>query len=324
MIRSLHRARDGTLRTDLDPSQYAAALQDERGLLWIDLQGEPAAVCEPILRDTFGFHPLAVEDALEETHVPKLDDWGDYLYLVLRAVACEQTDEECVGTTEVDLFLGANFLVTYRSAPVASVDRVWTVTQQNERHVQRGTSHLLYRLADEMAADFMPVIEEIDDAIDRIEDQVFDDPQPELLEQIFTLKRSLLHLRRVMAPQREVLNKLARGEYAVIHPESRVFFRDVYDHLVRLHDVAESLRDLVGSALETYLTVVSNRMNEVMKVLTIIATIFIPLTFIAGVYGMNFEHMPELGWPWAYPAVWFAMGIVAVLMIIYFKRKDWL
>jgi magnesium transporter len=127
----------------------------------------------------------------------------------------------------------------------------------------------------------------------------------------------------MIAPQREVVNKLARGDYAVIDPESRVFFRDVYDHLVRLHDLAESLRDLVGSALETYLTVVSNRMNQVMKVLTVISTIFIPLTFIAGVYGMNFQHMPELGWHWAYPAVWFVMGAIAVALVVYFKRKGW-
>lgn len=323
MIRSLYRTSDGTIDTALDPGQFAAALQDQAGFLWVDFQEEPNEVCEPILRETFGFHPLAVDDALEETHVPRVDDWGDYLYLVLRAVACELDDEECLGTTEVDLFLGANFLVTYHVVPVAAVDRVWAVTQQNERHTQRGTSHLLYKLADEMVADFMPVIEEIDDDIDRIEDQIFDDPQPELLEEIFTLKRSLLHLRRVIAPQREVLNRLARGDYAVVDPERRIFFRDAYDHLVRLHDLTESLRDLVGSALETYLTVVSNRMNEVMKVLTVIATIFIPLTFIAGVYGMNFQHMPELGWPWAYPAVWLLMGLVATLMLIYFKRKDW-
>ena len=166
--------------------------------------------------------------------------------------------------------------------------------------------HLLYWLADELVADYMPVVEAVDEAIDQIEDQVFDNPEPSLLEQIFALKRALLHLRRIIAPQREVLNKLARGDYAVIDAEDRVFFRDVYDHLVRLYDIAESLRDLVGSALDTYLSVVNNRMNEVMKTLTVITTLFMPISFLVGFFGMNFFQVtiPLAAWTGRRPLDW--------------------
>jgi len=327
MIRSLYRTSDGRIDTDLRPDGLAVALKDTDGLLWVDFSSESPDVCEPILRDTFGFHSLAVDDALEELHVPKVDDWGQYLYLTLHAVVFDQQDEDQdkpLDTLELDVFLGKNYLVTYQAQAIATVDRVWTACQRDERHLQRGAAYLLYKLADELVADYMPVIQEIDDAIDQIEDEVFSDPAPDVLKRLFTLKRALLRLRRIVAPQREVLSKMGRGDYYVIDAEYRVFFRDVYDHLVRLYDITDSLRDLVGSALDTYLSVVSNRMNEVMKVLTIIATIFIPLTFLAGVYGMNFQHMPELGWSWAYPVVWLVMLVVAALMVIYFRRRGWL
>ena len=324
MIRSVHLSQDGQFRTGLGVDEIAAALKDTSGLLWVDLRDEPAEVSKSILRETFGFHPLAVDDAVEETHVPKVDDWGEYVYLVLRAVVFDDQAEEELGTPEVDVFLGRGYLVTYQSRPIAAVDRVWSACQRDQRHLRQGATHLLYKLADELVADYLPVVEEIDAAIDEIEDQVFTDPQPELLERIFALKRGLLHLRRIIAPQREVFSKLARGDYALVEPRSQIFFRDVYDHLVRLHDITESMRDLVGSALDTYLSVTSNRMNEVMKVLTVIATIFMPLSFIAGVYGMNFHYMPELGWRLAYPAVWLIMLGISVLMLIYFRRRGWL
>jgi magnesium transporter len=323
MIRSLWHGSDGRVRSDLLVEEFPTVLQD-LGLLWVDISGDSRDASESILSKAFGFHPLAVDDALEETHVPKVDDWGQYLYLVLEAIVLDMQAERPLDTVELDAFLGANYLVTYHVQPVAAVERVWASCQRDSRPLQRGAAYLLYRLADELVTDYMPVIEEIDEAIDRIEDRVFDDPAPDLLEKLFTLKRALLRLRRTVAPQREALNKLARGDFDVVGEEMRVFFRDVYDHLVRLHDITESLRDLVGGALDTYLSVVSNRMNEVMKVLTIIATIFIPLTLIAGIYGMNFQYMPELGWRWGYPVVWLVMLTIGALMLVYFRRKRWL
>jgi magnesium transporter len=328
MVRSLYHKRDGQVLADLDLDALAGALRDRRALLWVDLAGEPLDACESILRETFGFHPLAIDDALEETHVPKVDDWKEYLYLVLDAVTFDMRHERPLSASEVDIFLGSNYLVTYHSQPVAAVERVWASCQSDERQMKRGAVHLLYRLADELVADYMPVIEQIDDAINEIEDQVFDDPTPDLLEQLFVLKRVLLRMRRTVAPQREVLNKLARGDYGLIGEERRVFFRDVYDHLVRLHDIIESLRDLVGSALDTYLSVVNNRMNDVMKVLTIVTTLFMPLSFLSGFFGMNFFQPSVLldawtGWV-AFGLTLGAMLLLPVGMYLWMRRRAWL
>ena len=328
MIRSLYRTQDGHIRTGLKLDEFAAALQDTSGLLWVDLSGEPPDTCEPILRETFGFHPLAVDDALEESHVPKIDDWGQYLYLVLHAVVYDQHDDEPVNTLELDVFLGRNYLVTFQARPIAAADRTWTASQRDERHLQSGPGHLLYRLADELVADYMPTVEDIDEAIDQIEDQVFDNPTPSMLAQIFTLKRSLLRLRRIIAPQREVLNKLARGDFAVTDADERIFFRDVYDHLVRLYDITESLRDLVGGALDTYLSVVNNRMNEVMKTLTIITTLFMPLSFVAGFFGMNFFQpvMPLDAWTGrlAFILTFVGMVLTPFGMYLWMRRRAWM
>jgi magnesium transporter len=328
MIHSAYRAQDGYLRTDLKPDEFATALQDVEGLLWIDLVSEPPDACRPILRETFGFHPLAVEDALEEAHVPKVDDWGQYVYLVLHAVAFDPQGNEPLNTLELDVFLGKNYLVTYQSRPIAAVERVWTACQRDARHLQRGVVRLLYELADELVADYMPAVEGMDETIDQIEDQIFDNPGPSLLERIFTLKRALLHLRRIIMPQREVLNKLARGDYGVIDVEARVFFRDVYDHLVRLHDIIEGLRDLVGGALDTYLSVVSNRMNEVMKTLTVITTMFMPVSFLAGFFGMNFFQptAPKDAWT-SHPAFVLMMAAVILVplgMYLWMRRRAWM
>jgi len=328
MIRSLYRARDKQVRTDLKSKEFAAALQDVDGLLWVDLVDEPPDACWPILRETFGCHPLAVDDALEEAHVPKVDDWGQYIYLVLHAVAFDPQDDEPLNTLELDVFLGKNYLVTYQARPIAAVDRVWTAPQRDARHLGRGAVRLLYELTDELVADYLPVFEGMDEAIDQIEDQIFDNPGPSLLERIFTLKRALLHLRRIIAPQREVLNRLARGDYGVIDPDDRIFFRDVYDHLVRLYDITEGLRDLVGGALDTYLSVVSNRMNEVMKTLTVITTLFMPVSFLVGFFGTNFFQpvAPLAAWT-SHPA--FVLMLVTMIflplgMYLWMRKRAWM
>jgi magnesium transporter len=336
MIQLLYRTGAGEIQTDLTPASIPTALQDAEGLLWVDISDEPQESCEPILRQVFKFHPLAVDDALEETHVPRVDDWGAYLYLVLQAVSFDPAAEEPLSTVELDVFLGRNYLVTYHTASIASLDRVWAASHRNagdelsqtERHLHRGAAYLLYRLTDELVTHYMPVVEAIDDTIDAIEDQVFGDPTPSTLQEIFTMKRALLRLRRVIGPQREVLNKLARGDYAVVKIGDRIFFRDVYDHLVRLHEISESLRDLVGSALDTYLSVVNNRMNEVMKVLTVITTLFMPLSFLAGFFGMNFFQpaLPLEGWTgrMAFVLMMLAMVLSPLAMAIWMRRQRWL
>lgn len=327
MIRILHFTSAGGIHTDVAPEALPELLQDTGGLLWLDLREEPPEACTPILRDVFGFHPLAIDDALEESHVPKIDDWGEYLYLVLHAVTYDPRGNRII-TLELDVFLGSHYLVTHQKTPLDAVDRVWTACQRDERHLRKGASHLLYELADELVADYMPVVEKIDVAIDDIEDRGFDNPATSVLQQIFGLKRTLLTLRRIIGPQREVLNKLGRGDYAVIPAEYGVFFRDVYDHLVRLYDISESLRDLVGGALDTYLSVINNRMNEVMKTLTVITTMFMPISFLAGFFGMNFFQPVFRLDAWTSPGAFVALMAVMLLlplgMFLWMRKRAWM
>ncbi len=327
MIRILYFTSAGEIRADVSVEALPELLRDTDGLLWLDLREESPETCTPIMRDVFGFHPLAIDDALEESHVPKIDDWGQYLYLVLHAVSYHPQDNN-INTLELDIFVGARYLVTHQTTPLKAVDRVWALCQRDERHLRKGAAHLLYKLADELAADYMPVVEDIDVTIDEIEDQVFDNPAPSVLEQIFGLKRALLTLRRIIGPQREVLNKLGRGDYAVIPAGYGVFFRDVYDHLVRLYDISESLRDLVGGALDTYLSVVSNRMNEVMKTLTVITTMFMPISFLAGFFGMNFFQPVFALNAWtervAFVALLGVMVLLPISMYWWMHKRSWM
>jgi len=327
MIQSLYRTGTGDVESDLTREGYTAALQDPDGLLWIDLAGEAVEACEPLLREVFDFHPLAVDDALEATHVPRLDDWGTYLYLDLHAISFDEQAEDPLTTLELDVFLGANYLLTYHPQPVAAVEQVWTASHRDGRHLRRGPAYLLYKLSDELVSQYMPIVDQIDDTIDAIEDEVFGEPTSATLQRIFTIKRALLRLRRIIGPQREVFNKLARGDHAVVAADDRVFFRDIYDDLVRLHDVSESLRDLVSSALDTYLSVVNNRMNEVMKVLTVITTLFMPLSFLVGFFGMNFFQPAVPLEAWTSRTIFFLMLAAMILsplgMAIWLERRGW-
>jgi len=328
MIRTLFYHPDQPLRTDLTADEFHSVLQETEALLWVDFNGEPPEVCEPILR-SFDFHPLAIDDALQETHSPKIDDWGDYLYIVINYMRLngELKDNWDVEVDELDIFLGPNYVITHHDHLISSLDAAWLACQRDLRHLQGGADHLVYRIIDNIVMDYMPIAERIDEAIDIIEDEVFDRPVPRTLERIFALKRVLLAMRRILLPQREVLNKLARDDYRVIDHKDRIFFRDIYDHLVRLHDLNESLRDLVGGALDTYLSVINNRMNEVMKTLTIITTLFMPITFVTGFFGMNFfEPVVQLfGWT-SRQAFQITLGVLALLpaaMYLWMRRRTW-
>jgi len=341
VIRSLYRGPDGALHSNLTSEHLTAVIGERSGSLWLDLASEPPQFSEPLLRDVFGFHPLAVEDALAQTHVPRVDDWGEYLYMVLHAVSVlgmepgqewrveklkpEQLE---VTTLEIDVFLGTHYLVTYHKDPVPALEDLWLACQRDERHLQRGAAHLAYELADALATGYMPVVDWLDEVLDRIEDEVFARPDGNLLARTFALKRSLVHLRRIIAPQRETLNKLARGDFAVLSRTNSVFFRDVYDHMVRLYDIVDGLRDLVGDALETYLSVVNNRMNEVVKALTVITTLFMPISFLASFFGMNFfEPVAGLSAWTSEPAFYLAVLAIVLLpggMILWLRRRAWM
>jgi len=328
MIRSLYYTPGKPIRKDIPPQEFPKLTRNHRGLLWVDFADEPPETCLPILQG-FGFHHLAIEDALQQTHSPKLDDWGNYLYIVLNymTIADNGSDWE-TDIDELDVFLGQNYIVTHHDNPMTAIDETWDSSNRDERNLHDGADHLLYKITDKLVADYMPLVEKIDSSIDQIEDQVFDKPSPRTLEKLFALKRVLLAMRRILLPQREVMNKLARDDYQVIDPKDRIFFRDIYDHLVRLHDLNESLRDLVGGALDTYLSVINNRMNDIMKTLTIITTLFMPLAFVTGFFGMNFFEPLGLMRNWTTNPVFYIMLAITVLlptgMYLWMRRRTWI
>jgi magnesium transporter len=327
MIRSLCYIPGQPLTENLPLQDYVAVLKNPKALLWVDFHNEPDISAEPILTGTFGFHPLAVDDALQETHTPKVDDWGNYVYLVFNALVLNIKDEPKLTTRELDVFLGKNYVVTYHSEAISSIDDAYRACLRDKRYTTNGPDHLLYKIIDDLVADYMPLVEMIDDQIDRVEDEVLTRAAPDTLQRIFALKRVLLAMRRIITPQREVLNKLARDDFNVVDPKDRIFFRDVYDHLVRLHDINESMRDLVGGALDTYLSVINNRMNEVMKTLTIITSLFMPISFLTGFFGMNFFEASGALNQWtnvpAFDVVIVIFILLPIIMLIWMKRRTW-
>jgi magnesium transporter len=290
-IRVIYRDGTGAIHVDWPPERIAEAVGDPDGTAWIDvedLEAASSASVEALFRNIFRFHPLAIEDALKDTHVPKLDDWGAYLYMVVDTVEVQPHASD-IQLHELDLFLGSNYLLTYHNEATEVLEQHRRqLLREPENRLKHGSGHLLYRLMDDIVADLLLAIERLDDEIDAAQDEVFHDPTPTTLQRILQVKRCALRMHRTILPMREVLNRLARDAYDQVLPEHRVYFRDVYDHLVRIHDIIESLRDLVAGALDIYLSVVSNRTNETMKTLTLVTVMFLPMSFLAGFFGMNF------------------------------------
>ncbi len=328
MIRILQRDEQEQLHFDLSIEQLPSLLASQNTLLWVDIQGENKNLIEDILLNTFGFHPLAVDDALNEEHVPKVDDWEDYVYLVVRDVVYDQALSPPVHMPEIDVFLAENFVVTYRTGVVKAIDRVWDMCHHNERVVKQGSDHLLYRLIDEVATDSITAVTAMEDHLEQLEDDIFAGSELLTLEDILALKRAALQVRRILGPQRDALNKLVREEFAVIDPKDRVFYRDLYDHMVRLYDMTDSLRDVTDSVMDSYLSIVNNRMNDVMKTLTILTALFMPLTFLTGFFGMNFFQVVTPLDAWTGRAAFIlnlvAMIAIPIILAWWMRRRSWL
>ena len=299
-------------------------LKEESTVIWVDMES-PTEIDEQVLLEVFNFHPLTVEDCRENRHYPKVEEFNDYIYFIVHGVRAD-TSPDRFNTIELDGFLGANYVITYHHDMFRSINNVKQQLRTTPMACQRGSAFLLHQILDQVVDFYSPVLDDFDDRIDRLEADIFALKQPnnEILSHIMDLKRSVLRLRRISVKQMDILLRMSRGEFALIPDEMRPFYRDVYDHLVRVVDLAESYRDLISGSLEAYLSVVSNRMNEIMKVLTIFSAIMLPLTFIAGVYGMNFDYMPELRKPYSYFIVLGIMFVVAVGMLLFFKKRGWL
>lgn len=315
-----HNPTRGLERSDHpDPALLSLAPNEH---LWVDLE-EPTPEEEKVLNTAFRFHPLSVEDALTEIEYPKLDVYDEYAFLVLHGIDYLIKSEK-FSTAEVNIFLGKNFVVTFHRHRMRSVHYAQDRILNDPTTLTRGVDMLLHLILDRMVDNYFPDIEKLEDRIQALEEEVFTAPGKEALAKILKLKRDVLHFKRIVYPQREVFNRLSRDELAVVQPATRMYFRDIYDNLFRMTDVADSYRDLLSGILEAYLSSVSNRLNEVMKALTIVLAIFTPLTVISGIYGMNFAHLPLAGSPYGFYVSVVAMVLISLGMLAFFKHKNWI
>lgn len=310
---------------NLSEAEIVAALSNPEGLLWVSLEQSSHDEIHHILKDIFQFHPLAVEDCQSSGYqTPKIDDFGSYIFLILHAVPNGLSEIDNGHIRELNLFVGENFLVTcYQSPTMPPIDAVKIRIQRDERLIKNGPDFLCHAIIDVLVDDYIPVLDQLDDELEYLEDRVLAKPSPDVLAKLLDIKHNLMTLRRILSPQREVVNRLSRDEFPMIDKHSQIYFRDIYDHLVRLQDLSETLRDIVSGVLDIYLNSTSLRLNEIMKALTVVSTIFLPLSFIAGVYGMNFHFMPELTWRYGYLLIWIVFVSVFVGMLTWFKRRNW-
>lgn len=324
MIRSIFLPSSGEQQQNLSPDEMKAALKDSKGLLWISLEAPTVEESQQILSDLFHFHILAIEDCQSLGYQPpKVDDFGDYLFIIAHAIKPIQSFDE-LETLELNLFLGENYLVTsHLESDLHPITHTYESIKKDQRLVQNGADFLCHAILDILVDDYMPLLDKMDEEIEWLEDSVLSKPDPSTLQRILNLKHSLMALRRIISPQREIMNRLSRDDFPQIDRQSKIYFRDIYDHLVRIQDLSETIRDIVSGALDIYLNSTSLRLNNIMKALTIVSTIFLPMSFVAGVYGMNFQFMPEIYWQYGYLFVWIIFVVIFFGLLVAFKRRGW-
>ncbi len=298
--------------------------RDTETVTWINVDGVHDAALVQALGEHFGLHPLVQEDILNTEQRPKAEDFGDRLCVFVKMLQWNEGADE-IEPESVSLVLGPRFVISFQERAGDVFETVRDRIRENKGRIRRmGAGYLAYSLLDAIADGYFVALERRAESIEQIEDDLVGRVDPALLGRIHRLRREGLMVRRAVWPARELVSVLERSESPLISTEVQPYLRDLYDHTVQVIDTAETFREMLSGMLDTYLSSQSNRMNEVMKVLTIIATIFIPLTFIAGIYGMNFQHMPELHRSWAYPAVLLVMLCVGLVMLAWFRRKRWL
>ena len=299
--------------------------KDKPTVSWINIEGVHSAEVLEKLGECYGFHPLVLEDVMNTDQRPKIEDYSEYLYIVLKMLRYNDSNGGTV-SEQISLIVGRNFLFSFQEGIEGDVfgpirERI---RSDKSRIRKMGPDYLAYSLIDAIVDNYFSILEKLGEKVEILEEVIVSNPATETLREIHFLKREMIFLRKAVWPLREVINSMERGESPLIQEGTRVYLRDIYDHTIQIIDTIETFRDMVSGMLDIYLSSVSNRMNAVMKVLTIIATIFMPLTFIAGVYGMNFKYMPELYWRLGYPTFWVIILVIAVTMLIFFKKKDWL
>ena len=291
---------------------------------WVNISGlHDMDIIEKVGRH-FDIHPLTLEDIVNTAQRPKVEDFENYLYVVLKMLSFDETAGH-IASEQISLILGKHFVFSFQEQPGDVFDSVRQRIRRSKGRIRKsGCDYLAYALMDAVVDHYFGVLEKLGEKIENLEEELLKEPSPETLQTIHHLKGEMLYFRKQAWPLREVLSSLAKDPSDLIDETTLVFLRDVYDHTIQVIDSIESLREVLSGLQDLYLSTISNRMNEVMKVLTIMATIFIPLTFFAGIYGMNFEFMPELKWKWSYPLFWVVLAAIFGMMVFWFKRKKWL
>lgn len=298
----------------------AAIANDE--MVWIDFEAPEDKEIE-VLKDVFKFHPLAIEDCLHKLQRPKVDNYKDYYFIVLNEFAEEHTNKY-FKSTQLYVFLGINYIVTLHWDNVKVINDTVKEVINSPYLFERGIDFILYTILDNMVDNYFPLSESISDKIDMIEESILRNPKKKVQDDILILKRNILKFRKVLSPQRDALNTLLRHDFPLIKEENRLYYMDVYDHMLRIYDQLDTYMELLASTMDLYMTQISNRMNEVMKVLTMITTIMMPLSLIAGIYGMNFRYIPFLNSKYGFYGTLGIMAFIAIGEFIYFKKKKWL
>jgi magnesium transporter len=298
--------------------------KDKPTVTWINVDGLHQVEILEKLGECYGFHPLMLEDILNTDQRPKMEDFSDYIYIVLKMLS-QSNKNNGIMTEQISLILGPNFVISFQEMEGDIFDPIRERIRNGKGRIRKmGADYLAYALLDSIIDNYFIIMEKLGEKIEFLEEELVTRPTAQTLKTIHQLKREMIFLRRAVWPLREVVSGLERGESSLMKEPTRIYLRDVYDHTIQVIDTIETFRDMISGMLDIYLSSISNRMNAVMKVLTIIATIFMPLTFIAGIYGMNFKYMPELEWRWGYPAVWLVVVFIGISMLIYFKKKRWL
>lgn len=312
---------DGTLEKGLALEAIQSRLGAKGGSAWVDLES-PSAEEVQALGPIFGFHPLALEDSLNPQSQPKIEEYDDTVFLVARAIV-NLPDTIAIETSTLFAFLTENCIVTVHPRPLPAVSGTEERLNRYGRLLADGPDRILYQLLDHIVDGYFPALDELDEEVDRIQEMIFSQGSPEALERIFLAKQAVLSLRRAVAPQREILIALANRNVPNVRPETHAYFRDIYDHTLRIVDTLEASRDELTTLLDAHLSQVSNRLNQVMKTLTVVAILALPLTIVTGFFGMNFETMPLIRSSFG---VWIASGVMVALVVgglVYFRRKHW-
>ncbi|MCS6874471.1 MAG: magnesium/cobalt transporter CorA [Pyrinomonadaceae bacterium] len=319
-----YNKKEKKLLSDCTLKNLPELLSSQDNLIWVDMES-PTPEEEKILSEVFNFHPLAIEDAIETRNHPKIESFEDYLFFIVHGIKSETSPLNFV-TKELDGFLGKNFLVTYHKEKSRSIDKVKHQVRNSSNPFKKGLDYLLHQILDQIVDSYIPVIEDFERTINNIEDRILkaEIPDEDILEEIMKVKRNIARLIRIGSKQEKLLYRLSHGDFPLIQKSNLPFYRDVYDHLLRVVVLAENYRDLVNNLFSLHFNAVTVKTNEAIKIMTVISTIMLPLSVIAGIYGMNFENMPELKTEYGYFVTLGFMFLVGVSLLTYFWRKGWI